>query len=145
MLSEEMKAELLALIIGAWNNQRGMTFTPESFNLSLEAGTASSKCTLLITSKRSDDFFNISASVKDFGLNLTIGSFRLTQRENFSAGPRDEVQVVDVVLPQEKFMKLKKIVNTPNFMTLVQARRRWYGNPETGQVYGAFGRVFGRA
>lgn len=145
MLSEELKAGLLDVIIKAWNNQRGMNFNPQDFSICLEAPGVTSKCTLKITSNRTDDFFNIKVSVNDFGLYNTIGSFRLAQKENYAPGPWDEVQIVDAVLSREQFMKLQKFVTTPNYMVLVNSRRRWYGNPETGQVYGAFGRVFGKS
>jgi hypothetical protein len=145
MLSDEMKAGLLDVIIKAWNNQRGMHFAPEDFNICLEAPSKTSKCTLKVTSKRTDDFFNISVSVNDFGLYNTLGSFRLSSKENFSTGPSDEVQIVDAVLSREQFAKLQRFVTTPNYMFLVNSRRRFYGNPETGVVYGVFGRAFGRA
>jgi len=144
MLSDDIAAALLEVIITAWNSQRGMNFNPEDFTISLEEPGVNSRCTLQINSKRVDDHFNIKASVTDFGVNNTVGGFRLTQRENYYVGPCDEVQVVDVVLAKEQFIKLQRLVTTPNFMFLVNHKRRWYGNPTTGQVYGVFGRIFGR-
>lgn len=115
MLTDVQKSSILKDALAAFKAQKGLNFNFQDFDIKIGKPNNSSMCSLNITSNRRDDNFKIKLYVKGFNNFSSIGSYYLTQEENYSNGLNDEVFIADCTLDKVEYRAFYGYLLSPKF------------------------------
>lgn len=115
VFNEAEKRKIKELTLEAFRVQRGMRFNPEDFDIMVDKPDWKSMASLIIYTKRQDDYFRIKLYVTGFSNYNLIERFKLMSEQNYPPGPHDEVQVAYAVLDKIIFKHFTKYIYSREF------------------------------
>lgn len=127
MITAEQKNQLLSLIAAEFTRQRGFKISPEELDMEFQPPFRNSVCTVMINTKRTDDFLRFLVVVRGFAQRTSLNNFYLSQLQNYASGNQDEVQVVDATLGTDEYKWLLRLTQSKKFIDeVVYADKRMY-------------------
>lgn len=118
-LTTAQQVELLKLVTDALREQKGLIYGYNELNISVRKPNATSICSFVFNSTRTDDNFKVKLYLRGFGNYSVVENFVTLQDQSYRPGYRDEFLIADVTLEDAYFMSFKRYVVSEVFQAEV--------------------------
>lgn len=118
-LTTAQQVELLKLVTDALKEQKGLIYRYDELNVLVRKPNATSMCSFVFHSTRTDDNFKVKLYLRGFGNYSVVENFTVGQESSYMPGYRDEVLIADVTLEEAYFMSFKRYVVSEVFQAEV--------------------------
>lgn len=136
MITVDQEKQLLTLVAEAFTRQRNFKIRAEDLKLEIQAPFKNSACTVMINTKRTDDFLRMLVVVRGLSQRTSLGNFYLSQLQNYSSGNQDEVQVIDATLGSDEYKWLLRLTQSKKFIDeVINADKRMYFDDGSHLLY----------